>query len=152
MERDRIMTAKNNNPEQMEYTKLYYSISEVAQLTGVKAHVLRYWESEFPSLKPRKTRTGSRRYRPPDIDEVQGIKELLYGQGFKIAGARKMLRQMKKKQARPEATAAPQMALQFSGMDNTQKLAFLKDELREVLAMIKALEDSTGPKKMQGKG
>lgn len=137
------MAAKNKDTGPLEYTKLYYSISEVAEMTGVKAHVLRYWESEFPTLKPRKTRTGSRRYRPADIDEVQGIKELLYVQGFKIAGARKMLRQKKRTKPAPEAAGAPQMALNFAGMDDAQKLAFLKDELRELLGMIKALEDST---------
>ncbi len=130
------MAANNEYP-----SKLYYSISEVAKITGVKAHVLRYWESEFPSLKPRKTRTGSRRYRPVDIDEVQGIKELLYEQGFKIAGARKVLRQMKKtKKTKVQTVAAPQMALQFSALNDTEKLEFLKTELREVLQMIQTLE------------
>jgi len=145
------MVEKNSNTGQLEYTKLYYSISEVAQMTGVKAHVLRYWESEFPSLKPRKTRTGSRRYRPGDIDEVLGIKELLYEQGFKIAGARKVIRERKRKPRAAEAGPTPQMALNFAGMDDTQKLAFLKDELRELLAMIKALEASTAAKQMKGK-
>jgi len=133
------MSAKKTIP-----SKLYYSISEVAEIAGVKAHVLRYWESEFPSLKPRKTRTGSRRYRPADIEEVQGIKELLYEQGFKIVGARKMLRQIKKQKSAPDTTAAPQMALPLEGMDNSQRLAFLKDELRALLAMIRELEATSG--------
>ncbi len=146
------MAAKNKDTGKVEYTKLYYSISEVARLTGVKAHVLRYWESEFPTLKPRKTRTGSRRYRPADIDEIQVIKDLLYNQGFKIAGARKMIRQQKKQKPVPATPAAPQMALKFAGMDDTQRLAFLKDELREVLAMIKDLEARTADRKLAGKG
>ncbi len=148
------MATTNNYP-----SKLYYSISDVAKITGVKAHVLRYWESEFPSLKPRKTRTGSRRYRPGDIDEVQAIKELLYEQGFKIAGARKMLRQMKKMKAEPAVKAAPQLALDLSGMDDGQKLEFLKGELREVLAMIRQLSgpeaaagEKAAKKAMKGKG
>lgn len=146
------MAATNRHGEQLEYTKLYYSISEVAKLTGVKAHVLRYWESEFPSLRPRKTRTGSRRYRPADIDEVQGIKHLLYEEGFKIAGARKLLRERKKQHTAPEAQPAPQLALNFAGMDDTQKLAFLKEELRELQAMIRDLAGKTEKKKLQGKG
>jgi len=148
------MAPKNDCP-----IKLYYSISEVAQITAVKAHVLRYWESEFPSLKPRKTRTGSRRYRAVDIDEIQAIKELLYEQGFKIAGARKMLRQLKKKKSAPQTVAAPQMALKFAGMDDGQKLEFLKGELREILGLIKELEAGSAAKskpaakkKMRGKG
>ena len=148
------MAEINNYP-----SKLYYSISEVAKITGVKAHVLRYWESEFPSLKPRKTRTGSRRYRPADIDEVMAIKDLLYDQGFKIAGARKMIRQLKKKAPEAEAPAKPQIAIQFEGMDDSQKLEFLKTELKELLVMIRELSpaaadsaDQTVRKAMKGKG
>ena len=129
------MSAKKTYP-----SKLYYAISEVAEITGVKAHVLRYWESEFPSLKPRKTRTGSRRYRPADIDEVLAIKDLLYDQGFKIAGARKMLRQIKKDAPAPAAVPAPQMALPFEGMNDAERLDFLKQELRELLALIQELQ------------
>ncbi len=148
------MSEINNYP-----SKLYYSISEVAKITEVKAHVLRYWESEFPSLKPRKTRTGSRRYRPADIDEVMAIKDLLYAQGFKIAGARKMLRELKKKKPEVMAPAKPQMAIKFEGMDDTQKLDFLKAELKELLGMIRELSpteakagDKAAQKAMKGKG
>ncbi len=148
------MSETNNYP-----SKLYYSISEVAKITEVKAHVLRYWESEFPSLKPRKTRTGSRRYRPADIDEVMAIKGLLYDQGFKIAGARKMLKQLKKEKAQPVAVAKPQLALKFAGMDDGQKLEFLKAELTELLGMIRQLSpteaaagDKAAKKAMKGKG
>ena len=103
----------------MDYPKkLYYSISEVADITGVKAHVLRYWETEFPTLRPKKTRAGSRRYRQADIDSVLAIKELLYERGFKIAGARKALRQEKAVEpaAQPGAVAdAPaQIDLDFA--------------------------------------
>ncbi len=149
------MPAKKATPAKVEYSKLYYPISEVAKLAGVKAHVLRYWESEFPSLKPRKTRTGSRRYRPADIDEILAIKDLLYDQGFKIAGARKMLRALKKKKPKAEAITAPQMALKFSGMDDFQKLEFLKSELNEILLLIKDLNPTEAPakaKEMKAKG
>jgi len=72
--------------------KLYYSIREVAGYTGVKAHVLRYWEQEFPTLRPKKNRAGNRSYRPRDIEEILKIRKLLYDDGFKIDGARKLLR------------------------------------------------------------
>jgi len=72
--------------------KLYYSIREVAGYTGVKAHVLRYWEQEFPTLRPKKNRAGNRSYRPRDIEEILKIRKLLYEDGFKIDGARKLLK------------------------------------------------------------
>jgi len=73
-------------------SKLYYSIREVAAYTDIKAHVLRYWEQEFPTLRPKKNRAGNRNYRPRDIEEVLKIRKLLYEDGFKIDGARKLLR------------------------------------------------------------
>jgi DNA-binding transcriptional MerR regulator len=72
-------------------SKLYYAISEVAELAGVPAHVLRYWEKEFPTLKPKKNSGGNRVYRPADVEMVLRIKKLLYEEGLKIAGARKRL-------------------------------------------------------------
>ena len=137
-------------------SKLYYSISEVAQLTGVKAHVLRYWEAEFPTLKPRKTRSGSRRYRQPDIEEIQAIKTLLYDEGFKIAGARKMRRQAH--QGGAGGRDSSQLNLAFATLDTAQQLAVLKAELEEVLALVKALKEAPAGgkpakgRKMQGKG
>jgi DNA-binding transcriptional MerR regulator len=71
--------------------KLYYSIGEVQELTGVPAHVLRYWETEFAQLKPKKGRTGNRTYQERDIEVVRKIKELLWEQKFKIPGARAKL-------------------------------------------------------------
>lgn len=119
-------------------SKLYYTISEVAAITEVKPHVLRYWESEFPSLKPRKTRTGARRYRQPDIDEILAIKTLLYDEGYKIAGAVKMRRQQKKAGSAPEP--ADQIALDFSGMTEAERLAFVKDELKSIQKLVKGLK------------
>lgn len=75
--------------------KLYYSIAEVAQMAGVKAHVLRYWETEFPSLRPKKNRAGNRTYRERDVKIVLLIKRLLYDEGFTIRGALKRLRERK---------------------------------------------------------
>jgi len=138
-------------------SKLYYSISEIAEYTGIKAHVLRYWESEFPTLKPKKTRTGARRYRQPDIDEILAIKTLLYDEGYKIAGAVKMRRQAKKSEAKGAKEPAPQMNIQFDGMTEADRLAFLKKELGQVLELIKELKAgkpaaSKGKKKMEGTG
>jgi len=71
--------------------KLFYKIGEVCSLTDTQPYVLRFWESEFPQLAPKKTRTGQRVYRPRDIEMVLEIKKLLYDEGFTIAGARKKL-------------------------------------------------------------
>lgn len=71
--------------------KLFYKIGEVCSLTDTQPYVLRFWESEFPQLAPRKTRTGQRVYRPRDIEMVLEIKKLLYEEGYTIAGARKKL-------------------------------------------------------------
>lgn len=72
-------------------TKLYYTISEVSALVGEEAHVLRYWESEFPVLKPRKNRAGKRVYTRDDIDVVYRIRHLLRDEKFTIDGARQAL-------------------------------------------------------------
>ncbi len=140
-------------------SKLYYSISEVARITGVKAHVLRYWETEFSTLKPRKTRTGSRRYRQVDIDEILAIKDLLYDQGFKIAGALKMRRQAKKKVHETVVEEPPQMDLGFGGSSDAKQMAIVKEELKEILGMIRQLgsaDEETAPlkgdKEMKGEG
>lgn len=71
--------------------KLYYSIREVSERTGVKPHVLRYWESQFSMLRPLKGSGGNRRYRPRDVAMVETIQDLLHQKGFTIAGARKLL-------------------------------------------------------------
>ena len=120
-------------------SKLYYSISEVADITGVKAHVLRYWESEFPTLRVKKSRTGSRRYRRVDIDEVLAIKELLYERGFKIAGARKVRRQERQQAHETEQKQIEQLTIGFDGMAPGQQLAAVSDELKNVLELVRGL-------------
>jgi DNA-binding transcriptional MerR regulator len=71
--------------------KLYYKIREVSEIVGVEAHVLRFWETEFPTLSPPKSKSGQRTYRPKDIVLLLRIRELLYDEGFTIPGARKQL-------------------------------------------------------------
>ncbi|MFA5515886.1 MAG: MerR family transcriptional regulator [Desulfuromonadales bacterium] len=73
--------------------KLYFKIGEVAELTGVKPHVLRYWESEFGSFRPGKSQKQQRLYRQKDVELVMRLKDLLYAQGYTIAGAKKKLRE-----------------------------------------------------------
>ena len=73
--------------------KLYYKIGEVAKFTGIKTHVLRYWETEFKAIRPNKSRSNQRLYRKQDVELILRLKDLLYNQGFTIAGARKKLRE-----------------------------------------------------------
>jgi DNA-binding transcriptional MerR regulator len=71
--------------------KLFFKIGEVCELAGVQAHVLRYWETEFPMLSPQKNRAGQRTYRRKDVEVALRIKELLYDEQYTIAGAKKKL-------------------------------------------------------------
>lgn len=84
--------------------KLFFKIGEVAQLTGTKPHVLRYWESEFKMLRPAKGESGQRIYRRKDVELIFSIKQLLYEENFTIAGAKKQLQ--KKRTPRSETASA----------------------------------------------
>jgi DNA-binding transcriptional MerR regulator len=113
-------------------SKLYYSISEVAEMTTVKAHVLRYWESEFPDLRPKKNRAGNRSYRDKDIRLVMLIRDLLYKQGFTIQGARL---QLKDRYRRDDSAPAAGAVLDFpNGNDERARdmLRTMKRELQEL--------------------
>ncbi|MCC6589610.1 MAG: MerR family transcriptional regulator [Bryobacterales bacterium] len=81
--------------------KLYFRIGEVAQIAGVEPYVLRYWETEFPSLAPKKSGTGHRLYRRKEVETILEVKRLLYEKRFTIEGARLYLEQNKKKAAKP---------------------------------------------------
>src|ERR1700691_5289854 len=83
--------------------KLYFRIGEVARLAGIKPYVLRFWETEFPSLGPKKSGTGHRLYRRKEVEMVLEIKRLLYEKRFTIEGARKFL----ETRGKPEAARAP---------------------------------------------
>ena len=83
---------KAASSEPMIPDKLYFRIGEVSRLCRLPAYVLRFWETEFPQLKPVKSNTGQRMYRQRDVENVLRIKKLLYEQGFTIAGAREQLK------------------------------------------------------------
>ena len=72
-------------------SKLFYRIGEVSRLTGLEPYVLRYWETEFPQLRPDKGRSGQRLYKKKDLQHILQIKDLLYKEGYTISGARKKL-------------------------------------------------------------
>lgn len=80
-------------PESKIPEKLYFRIGEVSSLAGVPSYVLRFWETEFPSIKPRRTESGQRLYRKADVERILQIKHLLHDKRFTIQGARQHLRQ-----------------------------------------------------------
>jgi DNA-binding transcriptional MerR regulator len=79
----------SSNPQKP--SKLFYRIGEVSRLTGLEPYVLRYWETEFPQIKPDKGRSKQRLYKKKDLDSILQIKQMLYKDGYTIAGARKKL-------------------------------------------------------------
>ena len=113
--------------------KLYFRIGEVARLLDVPAYVLRFWESEFPNLKPHKGGTGQRLYRRRDVETALRIKSLLYSEGYTIPGARQALKtELKHKE--------PQLALGIAdtagaGVD-TRRLHKLQKDLRDLLELL----------------
>jgi DNA-binding transcriptional MerR regulator len=100
-------------------TRLFYRIGEVSRLTGLEQYVLRYWETEFPQIKPDKGRSGQRIYTKKDLDTILLIKQLLYKDGYTIAGARKKLNGR----------------VEQESIDAVLETA--KKELREILEMLK---------------
>lgn len=83
-----------NNPDKEPTIpdKLYFKIGEVAVITGLEGYVLRFWESEFHTIRPSRSKSGQRQYRKKDIEEILKIKHLLYDRKFTIAGAKKHLK------------------------------------------------------------
>ena len=106
----------------MEETKYYYTITEVSEMLGVNASLLRYWETEFPALRPEKTKNGSRRYKQTDIDLLRRIHHLTKEQGYTLEGARE---QLKKRKAEPEETQQV--------VETLKSLRTLLEEIREKL-------------------
>src|SRR5271166_5103962 len=107
--------------------KLYFRIGEVSSLCRLPAYVLRFWETEFPQLKPVKSSTGQRMYRQRDVESVLRIKKLLYDQGYTIAGARKHLK----------AEAKISAALPFPKQRPAEGLKKVRQGLQEILVILK---------------
>ncbi|MBW6520441.1 MAG: MerR family transcriptional regulator [Desulfoarculaceae bacterium] len=105
--------------------KLYFKIGEVSKLAGLAAHVLRYWESEFPTIRPQRANSQQRLYRRVDVETILRIKELLHEQGYTIAGARKFLESGQKVKTHP---LLPQ--------NEAGCLELIKSELREMSSLL----------------
>jgi DNA-binding transcriptional MerR regulator len=110
--------------------KLYFRIGEVSELCRLPAYVLRFWETEFPQLKPVKSNTGQRMYRRKDVDAVLRIKKLLYEEGFTIAGARQQLRSDLKLEKNQAPLPFPSQSI--------SDLRRIRHGLEEILGMLSA--------------
>ena len=110
--------------------KLYFRIGEVAVLLGVEPYVLRYWETEFPSLAPKKSGTGHRLYRRKDVELLLKIRHLLYEKRFTIEGARQTLHELRGAKAKP---AEAQQGNLFA----TDPLPGIRSELAAILKLLK---------------
>src|SRR5690606_2242704 len=122
-----------------------FNIAEVSKLTGTKAHVLRYWESEFPQLKPIKNRSGQRVYRQKDVDIVLHLKRLLYEEQYTVAGARKRLDKDLKESRRVQMPL--ELNLGEAEMAGTlvkvkRQIKSLLDRLSQPLALSEEAEES----------
>ena len=113
-------------------SKVYYSISEVAEMTDLEQHVLRYWETEFSQLRPLKNRGGNRAYRDKDIKLLFLIKQLLHHDRFTIEGARRQLLQASE-------SYLEQMELSFEEVEALDMLRTVREEVREILEMMDEL-------------
>ncbi|HET6669030.1 MAG TPA: MerR family transcriptional regulator [Pyrinomonadaceae bacterium] len=133
--------------------KLFFKIGEVCELAGVQAHVLRYWESEFPMLAPQKNRAGQRVYRRRDVEMALRIKELLYEDQYTIAGAKKRLaHELRGGKLRPGSDGEPHeestgtdvdtprlraaAATPHKTAEDREALKKVATELREILALL----------------
>jgi DNA-binding transcriptional MerR regulator len=128
--------------------KLYFKIGEVARLVGVKPYVLRYWETEFPSIRPGKTRSKHRLYRKRDVETLFEIKRLLHNERYTIEGAKRRLKTTKgARENEPAAgpapapqsapAAPPQMALPLADQNLRKELIQVKRGLEAIYEMLK---------------
>jgi len=130
MSTTKLKAKPNRSSEIIVPDKLYFRIGEVSELCRLPAYVLRFWETEFPQLKPIKSSTGQRMYRRKDVEAVLRIKKLLYEEGFTIAGARQQLRA----ESKTEKNQAP---LPFP-VQSSADLKRIRHGLQEILGMLVA--------------
>lgn len=116
--------------------KLFFKIGEVAEIVGVRPHVLRYWESEMPALRPMKTRGAHRVYRRRDVELAMLVKRLLQDEGFTISGAKKRLRELNRDRvaSEPDPQAAAEVSVRASLQVIREELRTLQDQLDAVFA------------------
>ncbi len=109
---------QKRSPQLRQPSRLFYRIGEVSALTGLEPYVLRYWETEFPHLRPEKRKSGQRLYTSRDLENIQQVQKLLHRDGFTIAGAKKRIRGR-------------------SGQDLIEAVEQVKQDVRELLEVLK---------------
>lgn len=114
--------------------KLYFKIGEVCELTGVKQHVLRYWETEFPILHPQRAGSRQRLYRRVDVENILRIKRLLKEEGFTISGAKKLL--AREPRGEEEQGAAPQATTVATAPTAAAAMQDIRKELQELKRLL----------------
>jgi len=124
--------------EAKDIKKLYYSISEVSEITELKQYVLRYWETEFSQLKPSKNQAGNRIYRSHDINVILDIKSLLYDRKFTIKGAQQHLKQPADK---PKQIIPSKKIVKLSNSLDIKTLKDLKHGLDDLIKLIEQFRD-----------
>ena len=124
--------------EARDIKKLYYSISEVSEITGLKQYVLRYWETEFSQLKPGKNRAGNRIYRLHDVDKIIEIKSLLYDRKFTIKGAQQHLKHPFEKSTQ---LIEKKKIIKLNNPIDIQTLKDLKHGLDDLIKLIEQFKD-----------
>lgn len=117
--------------------KLYFKIGEVSELLGLEAYVLRYWETEFPVLSPKKSGTGHRLYRRKDVELLLRIKHLLYEKRFTIEGARQALQSETRAPKRERGAAPVRKSGRQQELFGEDPLPEIRRELAEILQMLK---------------
>ncbi|MBT4482528.1 MAG: MerR family transcriptional regulator [Candidatus Latescibacteria bacterium] len=120
-----------------EQKRRYYSISDVANMLGLKSHILRFWESEFSVLRPRKNRAGNRAYTERDIKIIRVIKHLLYEEKFTIEGARKRIKT--DREIIHEQLPLPLDSPEKKPEINKSEMEEIRGELKSVIEMVKEL-------------
>jgi DNA-binding transcriptional MerR regulator len=127
--------------------RLYFKIGDVARLCGVESYVLRFWESQFPQLKPNKSGTGQRLYRRRDVELALEIKRLVHGEGYTLSGARAVLEQEQRRPGkRTSSNLDPEAALPMPADRNKQLdgvaavIGHARAELREIANLLAAPE------------
>jgi DNA-binding transcriptional MerR regulator len=129
--------------------RLYFKIGDVARICGVETYVLRFWETQFPQLKPNKSGTGQRLYRRRDVELALEIKQLVHGEGYTLSGARQVMEQLHRKRG-SQSDAQPRLPLP-GGEDSphAQNLASAIDraraELREIAGLLAAPDPQPQP-------
>jgi len=119
--------------------RLYFRIGDVSQLVGVEPYVLRFWESEFPMLQPKKSKTGHREYKRKDVQLLLEIKRLLYDEGFTIPGARKAMRDKVRagRSKKRDSNGQPQLSLLAEPSKLQAGLEKVKKELQDLAALLR---------------